>query len=263
MKYYFLITLLVIFIMVLLFTYLKYIEEWFQTNVNNYSNYCHHLEYISYAFTNINNNTVRYPYYLYNKKNKSLIEYYKKHHNIKFTKEFWIFNKYYVNNNIKNPISFRNYFKQTENRNRIIYVSRGNSKRRKIINEDYLIEFLKLKIPEIEILSFNKDTTFLEQATIFSNCKLFISLHGAAIYNLVYMPENSTIIEIIPNISLSKEHFNHFGLKAKKLNINHRYLRIDNYKKSIESYAFPRDSFIELEKKDLNTLEKYIDKSTY
>lgn len=243
------------FLFLFLFLFIIYYNyNFFTTNVNNYFNYCHHLEYIVYAFSKIKDNTIRFPFYLYNKKNKSLLEYYEKKHNIKVKKEYWILNDYYRNNDFSEPVSFNNFF--NKGRERFIYVSRGNSKRRKIINEDYLISFLTKKIKNIEIVSFNEDTTFLEQAELFSNCKLFITLHGAALANLFYMSENSNIIELT-----AKDVYSHkFNEKAEKLKINHYYVDIENYEKSLEIYSYPRDSFLTIKKKEINLLEDLINK---
>ena len=245
----FLILILIIFVSIL-----PFFKDFLVTNINNYNNYCHQLEYIVYAFINKKKGVIRFPFHLYNEKNKSLLKYYEKNHNIKIKKEYWLLNNYYRNNDFSSPLSFNKFF--LKRKERFIYLSRGNSKRRKIINEEYLINFLKNKIKNIEIVKFDKKTTFLEQAEIFSNCKLFITLHGAGLANMYYMPENSHVIELTP-----KNSYNHnFNNIAKKLKINHYYLDIKNHQKSKEVYRYPRDSFLTINKKEMSQLENYIDK---
>ena len=74
-----------------------------------------------------------------------------------------------------------------------IYVSRSKQKIRKLINEEKLIEVL---INEgYAVINF-EDYSFWEQVKIMSNASILISPHGSNLVNMLFMKENSTIIEI-------------------------------------------------------------------
>ena len=74
-----------------------------------------------------------------------------------------------------------------------IYVSRSKQKIRKLINEEKLIEVL---ISEgYAVINF-EDYSFWEQVNIMSNASILISPHGSNLVNMLFMKENSTIIEI-------------------------------------------------------------------
>ena len=74
-----------------------------------------------------------------------------------------------------------------------IYISRKNSSRRRLINEDELIKVLsknKFKIVTMENFSFK------EQVKIAAGSKVMISAHGAGLTNLLWMKKKSSLIEI-------------------------------------------------------------------
>jgi hypothetical protein len=76
-----------------------------------------------------------------------------------------------------------------------IYVSRKNARARRVINENELIEKLQNRgFSCLELDNFS----FIEQVKLFSNCKVLISLHGAAITNSIFMPLNGQILELFP-----------------------------------------------------------------
>lgn len=81
------------------------------------------------------------------------------------------------------------------NRNRKIYVTRKNAGRRKILNEDEIIKVL-LKYG-FEILDFDL-IGFKQQLEISVNTSVMVSLHGAALTNMLFMEPGATIIEFLP-----------------------------------------------------------------
>ena len=83
--------------------------------------------------------------------------------------------------------------KKSENEYRKIYISRLNTKRRRLKNEKNFTDLLiqkKFKIIETDKLSFQ------QQVNIFNNCSTLVSLHGAGLTNLIWLKKNSNIIEI-------------------------------------------------------------------
>jgi capsular polysaccharide biosynthesis protein len=88
--------------------------------------------------------------------------------------------------------------KKNDNKNfskRKIYITRINSSRRKLLNENALSEIL-LRY-NIEIFDFDK-TSFKEQLDIIKHTEILISIHGAALTNMLFMEANSKIIEFLP-----------------------------------------------------------------
>ena len=74
-----------------------------------------------------------------------------------------------------------------------LYISRKKSRRRKIINEDEVIAVLKQY--NFAVI-YNEDYSFFEQVSIYSNAKYLISIHGAGLTNMLFMPPGSTIFEL-------------------------------------------------------------------
>ena len=81
----------------------------------------------------------------------------------------------------------------TINPKKIIYVSRSKAKYRKVVNENELIKTFKKY--EVEVYNFD-NISFREQIMIAQNTKLFISMHGAALTNMLFMSIGQNILEI-------------------------------------------------------------------
>ncbi len=78
---------------------------------------------------------------------------------------------------------------------RVVYVSRKKARGRRIVNEDDLLkELVRLGV---EIHCF-EDLRFDEQVKLMCETRCLISIHGAALTNMVFMPEGGTIIELLP-----------------------------------------------------------------
>lgn len=80
---------------------------------------------------------------------------------------------------------------------RAIYVSRRSSRGRKVVNDEQISEvFRQLGIDVVELDSMG----FEEQVRMFSSCSLLVSIHGAALANMIFMPEGSRVIELHPDV---------------------------------------------------------------
>jgi len=73
-----------------------------------------------------------------------------------------------------------------------IYVSRKKAARKKVHNEEE-IEPILLRYG-FTIIN-NEDYTFLEQVAIYSKAKYLVSIHGSGLTNMLFMPDNSYILE--------------------------------------------------------------------
>ena len=106
---------------------------------------------------------------------------------------------------------FQKLIKTKKQRKKNIYVKRGNTIRRKVLNEDLLIEFLKEFNYEV-VDCFELDIE--EQINTFSMAKNIIIPSGAAMANLLFVPNNINVLEIRSNLD---------GNFSKKINLNNRF----------------------------------------
>ena len=100
---------------------------------------------------------------------------------------------------------------------KLIYISRENAPRRKIINETELRDLL-IKYG-FEILSFEK-ISWKDQIEICHETKFLISLHGAGLTNMLFMQEKTSVLEF-RKISDSRNNC-YFSL-ASAMNIDYYY----------------------------------------
>lgn len=120
-----------------------------------------------------------------------------------------------------------------------IYVSRKSSRKRKVINEAEIEETLKrygFEIIETDNLSFS------DQINLFNSAKWFISIHGAALTNIIFMNSNTNILEFREESDASNNCYfslasamsvNYYYQKCKRLNLSSDHvgdLYIDNDK---------------------------------
>lgn len=108
----------------------------------------------------------------------------------------------FINKSYKGTLN--NIF-ENKNKNKYIFISRLNDVRR-YIDEDYILyEVLKNINSNIEYVNFNNvKMNLFENANFFSEYNVLISTHGAVLSNMIYMPENSLVIEIIAKNSGKK-----------------------------------------------------------
>lgn len=87
---------------------------------------------------------------------------------------------------------------------RRVFVTRMNATRRRILNEAEFKNLLKLYNIETVELSFDNP---LDQVSFFRNAELVISIHGAALTNLIWS-KNAKVIEIFPQNLRPKHYLN-------------------------------------------------------
>ncbi len=80
-----------------------------------------------------------------------------------------------------------------DNETQKIYISRKKASKRKVINEDEIEELLKRYG---FILTCNEDFSFLELVEMYSSATHLVSIHGAGMMNMLFMKENSTVLEL-------------------------------------------------------------------
>jgi len=82
------------------------------------------------------------------------------------------------------------------NNAKIVYVSRRQARGRYILNEKEVIE--NLRSFGAEVVCF-EDLCFQEQVHLMMDTRILVSIHGAALTNMMFMNAGSKIVEIIPH----------------------------------------------------------------
>lgn len=118
-----------------------------------------------------------------------------------------------------------------------IYISRKNAYKRKILNENKLILYLKSKgfeIIELEGLAIK------QQAELFMSASTIVSPHGAGLANLVFCKPQTKLIEILPE----KDFGDFYKIIADNLKIDYNYLFFPYQNENFDFYV-DMDIFIE------------------
>jgi capsular polysaccharide biosynthesis protein len=84
-----------------------------------------------------------------------------------------------------------------------IYLSRAKSSRRKIVNEIDVEN--TLKVHDFNII-YNEDYSFYQQVALYSNAKYLVSIHGAGLTNILFMPTSSKVLEFHKRNTNPKDH---------------------------------------------------------
>lgn len=122
----------------------------------------------------------------------------------------------------------RQKFKFENQISKRIFVSRKNAKKRKIINENQVYDYLKMYGFEKVIL---EEIAFDDQVKIFSQAEIVVAPHGAGLTNIIFSEYSKTkIIEFIPNYK-PERFLMYFEISA-YLNLDY-YCIVDNKKKPL------------------------------
>ncbi len=119
-----------------------------------------------------------------------------------------------------------------------IYITRRKANNRRTFPEGELEEFLKKSsylIIEAENLSFQ------QQVELFSKCSHLISVHGAGLTNMLYMPKTSNVLEIKEKGD-TKNYCYYFMANACK----HKYLYFFGTPKSTNKSVQENDLYIDI-----------------
>lgn len=74
-----------------------------------------------------------------------------------------------------------------------IYISRGRARKRRIINEEALIDVLaEFRFQTI----YAEDLSFEQQVKICSRARYLVSNHGAGLTNMLFMPQGASVLEL-------------------------------------------------------------------
>jgi capsular polysaccharide biosynthesis protein len=130
---------------------------------------------------------------------------------------------------------------------RKIFISRLKAPKRKISNEQDVVNYLKSHNWEIH---YFEDYSFKKQIEIISETKYLIGLHGAGLTNMLFMREGGKVLE------LRNENDNHnncyFSLASE---LNHEYYYQLSKGNSIETHTVDIKVDIDLLKKNIELME--------
>jgi len=120
---------------------------------------------------------------------------------------------------------------------RRVYVSRSMQKWRQLTNESELLELLEFY--EFEVVYFEK-MSFIEQVIIMQETQVFLTIHGANMTNMLFLPDESKAIEILSEDNINPSYLymaNSIGLNyycipaildsAKKMPSNYADMKVD------------------------------------
>lgn len=116
-----------------------------------------------------------------------------------------------------------------------IYISRQNAEKRKVINQkelDIILSQFNFKIVCAE------DYSLAEQISIFKNAKVVVSPHGAGLSNIIFLDEESTVIEI--NTDNREQCVPHYMVLSNHCNLKYYYFdsstEKDNFRIDIKEF---------------------------
>lgn len=88
------------------------------------------------------------------------------------------------------------FYRRETRKIRITFLSR-NTKYRRVLNEDALVEALN-ENPEYEVqkVVYDRDMPFTKQLEVSRNSDVFIGIHGAGLTHLMFLPEWAVVFEL-------------------------------------------------------------------
>lgn len=78
-----------------------------------------------------------------------------------------------------------------------VYISRKKASRRRILNEDQVLDYL---IPRGYMPCYLEDLSFPEQIALFKTARYVIGLHGAGLTNIIWCETGGRVLEIFPDV---------------------------------------------------------------
>jgi hypothetical protein len=146
---------------------------------------------------------------------------------------------------------FRSDYLNLAQRSKRYYIKRGGTNRRRVLNEDQVIQFLSQYGFEPLIMD---GKNIDEQASIFAEAEAIVAPHGAALTNLLFIQPGTVVIELFPYGYVN----NCFFVLASHGNANYFYLRgepirSDRALKRLKWYQL-RDLDLEIDIKKLSSL---------
>lgn len=161
---------------------------------------------------------------------------------------------------LKARFSFFPFFRRDNHTapRRVVYISRRNSARRRFTpdSEELLLQTLRSHEPALEDVLITSHWSLMDQARLFTEARVFVTLHGAALANILYMPPGSHVVEIMPP-NYTKPTFKNL---AKLTGVRYTRVMIEHSKHSCGAVAIRceaaelRDVVVDLGKQDIHSI---------
>jgi hypothetical protein len=119
-------------------------------------------------------------------------------------------------------------------RTKRILVSRSQAQKRRLINEDELLEALRPLDFERHVL---EALSLREQVTLFARAELVVAPHGAGLTNLLYAPGARGVVEIFA--TRTSQHLRHYRMLAAALGIPYTAIRRNEEQKDHDVHVDP------------------------
>ncbi len=110
----------------------------------------------------------------------------------------------------------------------------SGKERRYITNHEEIVSYLKSSYPDNFINVSLERTSIYYQYLLFKNAKIIIANHGAALSNVIFMKENTNVIEIISKHKLNKENEDTFKNLSLFCKLKHKFIITENEIDSID-----------------------------
>jgi hypothetical protein len=108
-----------------------------------------------------------------------------------------------------------------------LYISRQLAPRRKVINEEQILKILE---KYNFVIFYPEKHTFLEQVAIFSKVKYLVGTHGSGLTNMLFMKQNSFVLELHKNKTNELQHPSFlFWYMAQSLGIKYFHQSCETY----------------------------------
>ncbi len=112
-----------------------------------------------------------------------------------------------------------------------IYISRSQAQRRRILNEDKVLDYLT----PLGYVPFHlENLSFIEQVSLFAQARIVIGLHGAGLTNVAWCPPGARLLEIFPSESIPS----YYWVLASQAGVDYYYLL------SLNSPPLPQDDTV-------------------
>ena len=121
----------------------------------------------------------------------------------------------------------------------------SGKERRYITNHDEIVKYLNMTYPDNFINVSLERTSIYYQYLLFKNANIIIASHGASLSNVIFMKENTSVIEIISKHKLNKDNEDTFKNLSLFCKLKHKFIiteneidsvNIDKLKKSVETF---------------------------
>lgn len=125
---------------------------------------------------------------------------------------------------------------------RLMIISR--SKTRVLINEGEITRMAKRLGYDVIEAEANLSSNLTRFAQLVNSCDVLMGVHGAGLTNMVFLPENSVLIQVIPLGAIESFARNDFGKPSKDMNLRYLEYKIKVSESSlIEKYPLNHDVF--------------------